>query len=256
MECIKNKDIVIENEQLRLVVGSDCLVKSLLCKATGEECAEAGEEISLISVTQERPFNNEVKLSHPNKRTTYQGCCLRREGDELIVGFEIAPYKARIGICEKPGYIGFKLIDFIVGPEDYGHLAMDLPPAVDRALADLEAATAKYSDRELILCLSYGGRTEIAAAARALAEDAAAGRIDPASIDEAAVASRLYLPDVPDPDLIVRTSGEERLSNFLLWQAAYAEFHFTPVLWPDFGEDDFKAALDAFAARHRRFGGV
>ena len=131
----------------------------------------------------------------------------------------------------------------------------DLPPAVDRALADLEAATAKYADRELILCLSYGGRTEIAAA-RALAEDAAAGRIDPATIDEKAVASRLYLPDVPDPDLIVRTSGEERLSNFLLWQAAYAEFYFTPVLWPDFGEEDFKAALDAFAARHRRFGGV
>ena len=132
----------------------------------------------------------------------------------------------------------------------------DLPPAVDRALAELEAATAKYPDRELILCLSYGGRTEIAAAARSLAEDAAAGRLDPASIDEHAVASRLYLPDVPDPDLIVRTSGEERLSNFLLWQAAYAEFHFTPVLWPDFGEEDFKAALDAFAGRHRRFGGV
>lgn len=132
----------------------------------------------------------------------------------------------------------------------------DLPRAVDRALADLEAATARYSDRELILCLSYGGRTEIAAAARALAEDAAAGRLDPASIDEKAVASRLYLPDVPDPDLIVRTSGEERLSNFLLWQAAYAEFYFTPVLWPDFGEEDFKAALDAFAARHRRFGGI
>ena len=132
----------------------------------------------------------------------------------------------------------------------------DLPRAVDRALADLEAATAKYPDRELILCLSYGGRTEIAAAARSLAEDAAAGRLDPASIDEAAVASRLYLPAVPDPDLIVRTGGEERLSNFLLWQAAYAEFHFTPVLWPDFGEEDFKAALDAFASRHRRFGGV
>ena len=132
----------------------------------------------------------------------------------------------------------------------------DLPRAVDRALADLEAATARYSDRELILCLSYGGRTEIAAAARALAEDAVAGRLDPASIDEKAVASRLYLPDVPDPDLIVRTSGEERLSNFLLWQAAYAEFYFTPVLWPDFGEEDFKAALDAFAARHRRFGGI
>ena len=132
----------------------------------------------------------------------------------------------------------------------------DLPASADKALAEMEAATAHYTEGQLILCLSYGGRTEIAAAARALAEDAAAGRLDPASIDERCVASRLYLPDVPDPDLIVRTSGEERLSNFLLWQAAYAEFYFTPVAWPDFGEDDFRAALDAYASRHRRFGGL
>ena len=132
----------------------------------------------------------------------------------------------------------------------------DLPASADKALAEVEAATAHYTEGQLILCLSYGGRTEIAAAARALAEDAAAGRLDPAAIDEKALASRLYLPDVPDPDLIVRTSGEERLSNFLLWQAAYAEFHFTPVAWPDFGEDDFRAALDAYARRHRRYGGL
>ena len=132
----------------------------------------------------------------------------------------------------------------------------DLPRAADAALAEVEAATARYTAGQLLLCLSYGGRTEIAAAARALAEDAAAGRIDPASIDEAAVSSRLYLPDVPDPDLIVRTSGEQRLSNFLLWQAAYAEFFFTPVAWPDFGEAEFRAALEAYAGRHRRFGGL
>jgi undecaprenyl diphosphate synthase len=132
----------------------------------------------------------------------------------------------------------------------------DLPRPLDARLAAVERATAGYGERELVLCLSYGGRTEIAAAARALAEDAAAGRIDTAGIDEKAVAARLYLPDLPDPDLVIRTSGEQRLSNFLLWQAAYAEFYFTPVAWPDFGEADFRAALDDFARRRRRFGKV
>ena len=132
----------------------------------------------------------------------------------------------------------------------------DLPRAADRALAEVEAATAGYGEGQLILCLSYGGRTELAAAARSLAEDVRAGRLDPAAIDEAALASRLYLPDVPDPDLIVRTSGERRLSNFLLWQSAYAEFLSTPVLWPDFSEEDFRAALEDFSHRHRRYGGV
>ncbi|MBR1837645.1 MAG: di-trans,poly-cis-decaprenylcistransferase [Kiritimatiellae bacterium] len=132
----------------------------------------------------------------------------------------------------------------------------DLPAATDRELARIEAATACYDERQLVLCLSYGGRTEIAAAARKIAEEAAAGRLDPAAVDETAVASRLYLPDVPDPDLVVRTSGERRLSNFLLWQCAYAEFLSTPVAWPDFGEDDFRAALEEFSRRHRRFGGL
>ncbi len=131
----------------------------------------------------------------------------------------------------------------------------DLPPDVNEALSRVEAATAAY-ERQLILCLSYGGRTEIAHAARELATLAAQGKIDPATIDEAAVAKHLYLPDVPDPDLIVRTSGELRLSNFLLWQASYAELYVTPTLWPDFNEADFKAALDAFAKRDRRYGGL
>lgn len=131
----------------------------------------------------------------------------------------------------------------------------DLPAAVREALENVERATEGY-DRQLIICLSYGGRTEIAHAAREIARLAAAGKLDPEGVDEATVAQHLYLPDVPDPDLIVRTSGELRLSNFLLWQASYAELYVTPTLWPDFGEADFRAALDAFDRRNRRYGGV
>lgn len=132
----------------------------------------------------------------------------------------------------------------------------DLPPKVDARLAKVEAATMHYTEATLILALSYGGRTEIAHAAKTLAREAVAGQLDPDSIDEAAVARTLYLPDVPDPDLIIRTSGEIRLSNFLLWQCAYSEFIFTPVLWPDFSEADFDAAIEEYGRRTRRFGGV
>lgn len=131
----------------------------------------------------------------------------------------------------------------------------DLPDAVRTELERVETATAGY-DRQLVICLSYGGRTEIAAAARAIAERVAAGELDPFAVTEETVSRNLYLPDLPDPDLIIRTSGELRLSNFLLWQAAYAELYVTPVLWPDFGEADFDAALEAFEKRERRFGGV
>lgn len=131
----------------------------------------------------------------------------------------------------------------------------DLPDAVREALEQVERATAAY-ERQLIVCLSYGGRTEIAHAARTIARLAAEGKLDPESVNETTVAQHLYLPDVPDPDLIVRTSGELRLSNFLLWQASYAELYVTPTLWPDFGEADFRAALDAFSARDRRYGAL
>lgn len=131
----------------------------------------------------------------------------------------------------------------------------DLPERAQAALKHVEEATAHY-DRQLILCLSYGGRTEIVTAAQRLAQRVAAGELSPEAIDEAAFAEQLYLPDVPDPDLIVRTSGEMRLSNFLLWQASYAELYVTPVLWPDFSEADFKAALDSFEQRNRRYGGL
>lgn len=132
----------------------------------------------------------------------------------------------------------------------------DLPKAVDEMLLRVEAATENYTEATLILALSYGGRTEIANAARRLAVAACEGKIDPAKIDEAAVAGAMYLPDVPDPDFIIRTSGEIRLSNFLLWQSAYSELYFTDTLWPDFTEADFDVAMEEFANRNRRFGGV
>lgn len=131
----------------------------------------------------------------------------------------------------------------------------DLPTEVREALDRIETATAAY-ERQLILCLSYGGRTELAHAAQAIARQVARGELDPEAITEETIARNLYLPDVPDPDLIVRTSGEMRLSNFLLWQASYAELYVTPVLWPDFGEADFQAALDSFASRERRYGAL
>lgn len=132
----------------------------------------------------------------------------------------------------------------------------DLPEKVNQLLQKVEEATAQYNQTTLILALSYGGRTEIAHAARVLAEAVQAGRLAPEAIDEACVSSALYLPDVPDPDLIIRTSGEERLSNFLLWQSAYSEFVFLPMMWPDFSEADFDAALEQFGRRKRRFGGI
>jgi undecaprenyl diphosphate synthase len=108
----------------------------------------------------------------------------------------------------------------------------------------------------LIVAFNYGARQEIVEAARRLALEAAQGRLDPATIDEAALSARLDTHGVPDPDLVIRTSGEQRLSNFLLWQAAYAEFVFLPIHWPDFDHAAFVSALAQYGARERRFGGA
>ena len=115
--------------------------------------------------------------------------------------------------------------------------------------------TANNNRLTLVIALNYGSRAEIAAAARSLAGKVAAGEIDAESIDEAALAAKLQTADLPQLDLLIRTSGEVRLSNFLLWQAAYAELMFLDVLWPDFTEQTFVQALNTFAARDRRFGG-
>ena len=132
----------------------------------------------------------------------------------------------------------------------------DLPRDVRKSLERVMAATAHYQKGQLILALSYGGRTEIAAAARRIAEDVRAGRLEPAAVDEALLGRYLYAPDVPDPDLMIRTSGEMRISNFLLWQLSYTELYITDVLWPDFREPEFRKAIDEYGRRQRRFGGV
>jgi undecaprenyl diphosphate synthase len=121
---------------------------------------------------------------------------------------------------------------------------------LDRA----EALTRDNTRLNLTVALSYGGRSEIVAAARAIAQAAASGRLDPASVDEAAFGAFLFTAGMPDPDLVIRTSGEQRVSNFLLWQSAYAEFTFPEVLWPDFGPVHFETALAEFAQRERRYG--
>ena len=132
----------------------------------------------------------------------------------------------------------------------------DLSDAVRTELARVMKATEHYADGNLVLALSYGGRTEIANAARQIARRAKAGELDPDSVDEKTVAAHLYAPDIPDPDLMIRTSGEMRISNFLLWQLSYAELYVTDVLWPDFREEEFKKALAEYATRHRRFGDI
>ena len=129
-----------------------------------------------------------------------------------------------------------------------------VPARNKELMAETEAMTSANTSMRLVFAFDYGGRTEIVDAARRLARDAAAGLIDPEDIDEKAFAARLYLPDMPDPDLIIRTSGEMRISNFLLWEAAYAEFVFTDVLWPDFDRTELSAAVAEFQGRRRRFG--
>jgi undecaprenyl diphosphate synthase len=131
----------------------------------------------------------------------------------------------------------------------------DLSASLQRKIAAAERDTAKCDGLQLTLAISYGGRAEIAEAARRYACDVRDGKADAESLSEEAFRRYLYAPDVPDPDLVIRTSGEFRLSNFLLWQSAYAELWVTPVLWPDFSEEDFRAALRDYAARDRRMGG-
>jgi undecaprenyl diphosphate synthase len=123
-------------------------------------------------------------------------------------------------------------------------------------IEEAEGLTAANGGLTLTLALSYGGRQEIVRAARSLAEDVRAGRLDPAQIDEDLFASRLFTADIPDPDLLIRTSGEMRISNFLLWQSAYTELAFFDVLWPDFTKRHLEQALADFQGRERRWGGI
>ncbi len=131
-----------------------------------------------------------------------------------------------------------------------------LEPDIASLLIEAEALTARNDGLMLVVAFNYGARQEIARAVRELAAEVAAGRLDPGAITPELIAECLDTADLPDPDLVIRTSGEQRLSNFLLWQAAYAELVFVPVLWPDFDRAALEAAIAEYASRERRFGGV
>jgi undecaprenyl diphosphate synthase len=131
-----------------------------------------------------------------------------------------------------------------------------VPKRVLRHIEDAEALTAANRRMTLTFAFNYGGRAELADAARSIGRAVAAGRLDPERIDERTLARHLYAPDMPDPDLVVRTSGEYRVSNYLLWESAYSEFVFTDVLWPDFTRDHLGAAIAEYQRRSRRFGAV
>jgi len=123
-------------------------------------------------------------------------------------------------------------------------------------IAAAEDLTADNDTMTMVFAFNYGGRAEIVAAAKRLAGDVAAGALRADQIDESALVARFEIPDMPDPDLVIRTSGENRTSNFLLWQAAYSELLFTPILWPDFRTEHLIAAVEEYRTRQRRFGGV
>lgn len=131
-----------------------------------------------------------------------------------------------------------------------------LDPELQALCRQVETRSGQYHECQVNICLNYGGRDEIMQAARAYAKDCVAGREDPDQLTEAGFSKYLYTKDVPDPDLIIRPSGEQRLSNFLLWQAAYAEFYFTDVCWPDFKREDLVDAIRTYQLRSRRFGGT
>ena len=129
-----------------------------------------------------------------------------------------------------------------------------LPPRVRPKIRDAIERSAENSAMTLVFALSYGGRTEIVDAARRLAREAAAGDLDPESIDEKLFAAHLYQPEIPDPDLLIRTGAEHRVSNFLLWQIAYTELYTTDLMWPDFRREHLSAAIVDYQSRERRFG--
>ena len=131
-----------------------------------------------------------------------------------------------------------------------------LEPDIQELIAESEERTRGNDRLDLVVALNYVARNEILSAVRGLAADVAAGILDPATITEDVFAARLDTRGMPDPDLLIRTSGERRLSNFLLWQCAYAELVFTPTLWPDFGKADLEAAIDDYQRRERRYGGT
>lgn len=131
-----------------------------------------------------------------------------------------------------------------------------VPQALRDRINDAEKLTRDNDRMHMVFAFNYGGRAELARAVRLIADDVAAGTLSPESIDQGTIAARMYLPQMPDPDLVIRTSGELRTSNYLLWEAAYSEYVFTPVLWPDFDRHTLVECIIEYQARDRRFGGA
>ncbi len=147
------------------------------------------------------------------------------------------------------------LMEHNIRLETIGRL-QDLPESCRHALRDAKTHTSRNTAMTLVLALSYSGRAEIVDAVRDLCREAAAGRLAPEDIDEPTISRHLYTGKIPDPDLLIRTSGEMRISNFLLWQLSYTEIVVTQKLWPDFGKQDLLDAIAEFNTRERRFGGI
>lgn len=195
-------------------------------RATLKAAAKAGVEVlTLYAFSSENWRRSEEEVSDLKGLLGYY---LERELDEL------AREGVRLRLIGDPAAFGPQLVE-------------RLQRAVER--------TAQNDRLTLVVALNYGARSEIAGAARRLAEQAASGALDPAAIDEGRLGAELMTRELPELDLLIRTSGEKRLSNFLLWQAAYAELIFVDTLWPDFDEATLGAALEEFAGRQRRFGG-
>ncbi len=131
-----------------------------------------------------------------------------------------------------------------------------IPPVLLERIRDAEELTRDNTVMSMVFAFNYGGRVEILDAMRAIAEEVARGRLLPTDIELDTIAAHLYIPEMPDPDLVIRTSGEQRTSNYLLWEAAYSEYVFTPVLWPDFDRVELARCIDEFRGRDRRFGGA
>lgn len=173
---------------------------------------------------------------------------LEREDDELDILYNL--YISGLNeIAEDP-----RIHERGVRVQVVGRLDM-LPQEVRVAIENAEEVTSEYSNFTFTICLAYGGREEIVDAVKSVAVDHASGELDIESINSSEITKRMYASELPDPDLVIRTSGEERISNFLLWQIAYSELHFTDVFWPSFSKADLYEAIESYQYRRRRYGG-
>ena len=171
-----------------------------------------------------------------------------REDDELDVLYDL--YVSGLHEISEDS----RIHDRGVRVQVVGRLGM-LPKRVRDAISHAEEVTSQYSEFTFTVCLAYGGREEIIDAVKSVAVDHASGNLDIDSINSSEINNRMYASELPDPDLVIRTSGEERISNFLLWQIAYSELHFSDVFWPSFSKSDLYEAIESYQQRRRRYGG-